>query len=35
MFEVDVDGGDELFPVEESADGDFDPVDAALELKKL
>ena len=33
VLEVDVDGGDEFFAVEESADGDFDSGDAALELE--
>jgi len=33
VLEVDVDGSDEFLAVEESVDGDFDAVDAALELK--
>ncbi len=35
MLEVDVDGVDEFFAVEEAADGDFDAIDAALELENL
>jgi len=35
VFEIDVDRGDEFFAVEESADGDFDAVDAALELENF
>ena len=33
VLEIDVDGGDEFFAVEEGADGDFDAGDAALELE--
>lgn len=33
VLEVDVDGGDEFFAVEESADGDFDAGNAALKLE--
>ena len=35
MLEIDVDGSDEFFAVEEAADSDFDAVDAALELEDL
>ena len=35
MLEIDVDGGDEFFAVEEAADGNFDAGDAALELEDL
>ena len=35
VFEIDVDGSDEFLAVEEAADGDFDAVDAALQLKNL
>jgi len=33
VFEIDVDRRDEIFAVEESADGDFDSGNTALELK--
>ena len=35
VLEIDVDGGDEFFAVEEGAYGDFDAGDAALELEDL
>jgi len=35
VFEIDVDGVDEFLPLKKTADGDFDSIDATLELENL